>query len=104
MINFDCCAEKYPIEPGDKVLLVEDLYYSNKENCDEELFEEYSKWMKVDRDENDNLNLYIPAGTIMTFLGNKYNCWPTFKIENKQQEEIDLATEQIIKMVKINKV
>lgn len=103
-IDFDCCTGTYPLEPGDLVVLLQDVLYTTKEDCDEEVYNNYSKWMKVVDNEWHNPLLYIPEGTIMKFVGNKYSCWPTFIVGNTVKEELELATDEIIKMIKIRKV
>ena len=65
------------LKVGDVVANVNDIYYGSLEDSIEGYgsLEDIPKYFKIfDR------KLYIPSGTVMTYLGNKYNCWPTFQI------------------------
>ena len=82
--------KNYLISVGTKVKVLEDIYYCSQDDFDS-TFEDYDldylykDVVKV----NEALNeVYIPAGTKMTYLGTSMSGWPTFKIKN---EEFDFA-------------
>lgn len=77
----------YPIKQGDKVCVVKDIYYNDyksfvanegEETAAELLDEDGIFVLDEYRDE-----VYIPAGTYMTYKGEDDNGWPTFEIHGE---------------------
>lgn len=81
---FEVDPKESPLKVGKEYVLVENYFYCNKEDLEEETAEDYLKIMELERWGD----LYIPSGTIMEFKGFDFNGWPTFVIKG---EELDFA-------------
>lgn len=95
MIRF--CPTMDPIDKlkiGKEYILAEDLFYCTIDDVRDLEIKDYQKIMEL----KPWGDLYIPEGTKMTFLGNKYSTWPTFKIGD---EELDFANDTDICLVEV---
>lgn len=79
--------ENCPLKVGETYTLVRAIRYCTNEDIED--LQINPNIFKI----NPWGDLWLPAGTMMTYVGNNYNGWPTFVIGN---EEVDFACDQDI--------